>query len=143
MKKSDLTNKNIYKNKIVGIFKKIYKELEIDDSIYDSLYNDINLKVTSDDNEYLLVLYAYKKNIENYIMNECMNNNLLYQLMMAEVEEKVVTRYLSLKKLNSEKKNISDISFSVMEKLIFDYDKDETLDHQYVKKLNQKFEGRQ
>ena len=141
MKKNSVEFKKIYKNDIIAIVKNDYKEFEISDTVYNNLYNNIfidDLNCDCDDNIYYNLLYFYKLRIENYIMNEC-RDNLLYQILLAEMKEMVVLRYLSLKKLNSYKNSVSDISFSIMEELINNYDINESLNNQYVKKLNKKF----
>lgn len=137
------TNKKAYKDVVINHMKDDYKDFEISDNKLHELYNLITnhtLKITEEDtNLYYTFLYAYKNNIENYLMKECINNNLLYQIMLAEKKEAVVLRYLSLKKLNKEKKDLDSISFGIMEELVNDYKEDETLDNQYIKKLKKKF----
>lgn len=144
MTKSEFnTNKKAYRNVVVDKMKSDYKDFEISDNKLIELYNEITyskLKITDEDtNLYFTFLYACKKNIEQYLMKECSNNNLLYQIMLAEKKEKVVSRYLSLKKLNKQKKDLDSISFEIIEDLIKDYDSEETLDNQYIKKLKKRF----
>ena len=144
MTKSEFnTTKKAYKSVVIDKIKNDYVDFEISDGKINELYNEITnseLKIADEDsNLYYTFLYACKKKIENYLMKECKNENLLYQIMLAEKLEYIVIRYLSLKKKNNFKSNANDISYSILENLILEYNKDESLENQYVKRLKQKF----
>lgn len=145
------------KDKIILLMKNQYKDFEIEDVIYEVLYNEAILNIDkSSANLENDCYYEMKEYIDNYIIGEIQNGNDLFQLILADYKSYVVKRYFNVKsieidqeyldymydKIPNEKKlqkYYEDVSEMVTEAFKEDYDYDSTLDKQYIKQLNKKF----
>lgn len=140
------TYKQIYYEDLIKYAVKEYADYEIEEEMLRKIFISLpNIENNNIDNMYYEYLFAFKKEIENYIVRQIRKGNEIYQILLAEKKLNVVFRYLNLKKLNNYgdfnrfRSVASNLSDEVVETFKDEFDFNEDMNKQYVKVLNRKF----
>lgn len=138
--------KQALKSDVINYVMKKYQAFEIEEATINHLYNLLpDLKADGKTNLYFEYLFMLEEELEDYIMSLIQNGDVIKQIEMAEMKRYVVIRYLNLKGLNNFKtyseclKVVENISDEIMETLKDDYNCHDSLNSQYIKQLNKKF----
>lgn len=143
---------------LMDSLKKQYEIYDIDDTIYDKLCSDAVASIIPDDSVNIDYQYYWQmqKYLDNYIISEIQKGNEEYKMLLSLTNTYIIKKYFNMKKISIDTKFIDskyqnikkenrlekyydDLSDNIVDDLKEEYDFDSTLNKQYVKQLNKKF----
>lgn len=138
--------KSVLKEDVLDSVMKRYADFEVDENTIRALYNNLPaLSYKEKTNLYFEYDFMLSEALENYIMKLIQSGDIIREIEMAELKSAIVIRYMNLKGLNIYDtyggflKSAEDISDEILSSLKDDYDYNDSMNNQYVKKLKKKF----